>query len=81
MTAMGLLSPRWFDLPVFLRKDGSTVRRRMEMRARQRLAADIRARGWEPIPGSFKCGWPSPLEGQASMLGLPRKVEGRASGE
>ncbi len=48
------------------------------MRAKQKLTTDIMARGWDPVPESFKCGWPGPLEGQASMLGLPREVEGGA---
>ena len=63
----------WFDLKLVFPKgpDGeSSARRRLELSAKDKITADIRARGYTPQIESFQLIWSTPYEGKASMLGI-----------
>lgn len=74
-----VMIPKWFDQPLIFPPTTiltATKKRRLELRAKEKLEEDIREMGWDPIRSSFKVTWETEFQGTASMMGLPLEVVG-----
>jgi len=60
---------RTFEAPLILPTGKESARRRLEMMAKEKIAADIKKAGYLPHPETFKAVWESRFQGRAEMVG------------